>query len=518
MSRDKKSKVDDITKLRKILDKPSDPETKKMISEDEKALNSIQKRLAGETTKTPVKSEIFLRKYDTLEPKVTIRAKTPLPPEPTTPLPIFQPVPVQTIEPIRTQPVTTTLPEFELISTPAPLKSTPSLEVLFANEALYEIEKIEPAVPEFYEVTPSEIPQKTQETKTTMNPDEQPIQRHDLPEWQPLEKEESKEPQEKQQATTTVEFQQIEPEIDSTHDEPSTDDIIPEFEPIETPPPQRVEKPDDWTILPPKKQSKETPIELPVVNPLETPNIKLIKKQERETKKAEKRKEKEAKKQKKLELKKLKKETREKEREAQRLAQEQHSIQQPEPQPVQPEPIAEEKPLKMKIDITAFKGMETIDEKTAELLYKNGYFSIANLKEATIDDLVQIRGIKRKHAKQIKKEVQEKTTTSPEPEFVPLKGKARTAQLKETLDDITEWESYRVENVSEKLVPLDVCTYEDYILYKQTTSSKGRGGKKTTIHFFSKEKPAGSIPAKLPDGYQVAVNKKTKVPYLKKKK
>jgi hypothetical protein len=41
------------------------------------------------------------------------------------------------------------------------LKSTPPREVLFANEALYEIEKIEPTVPEFYEVALSKIPQKT---------------------------------------------------------------------------------------------------------------------------------------------------------------------------------------------------------------------------------------------------------------------------------------------------------------------------------------------------------------------
>ena len=516
MSRDKKSKVDDITKLRKILDNPSDPETKKLISGDEKALNSIQKRLADEPIKTPVKSESFPPKYNTFEPKITIRAKNPPPPEPTAPLPIFQPVPIQPVEPVRVQP-RVTLPEFELVSTPAPMNPTPLIELLFANEALYEIEKTEPPIPEFYEVTPSEIPQKTLETKTTMNHDEQSIQNHHLPEWQPLEENQPKEPQEKSETTATVEFQQVDPELDSTPDDTSTNDTIPEFEPIETPSPQTVEKPDEWTILPSKEQPKETPIEFQSTEPLPAPVLQLTKKQEREAKKTEKRKEKEEKKQKKLELKKLKKETREKEREAQRLASEQQSIQQqPEPQPVQPEPVAEEKPPQMKIDITAFKGMETIDEKTAELLYKNGYFSIDNLQEATIDDLVQIHGIKRKLAKQIKKEVQEKTTTPPEPEFVPIKGKAHKTQIKETSDDITEWESYHVDDASETPVPLDVSTYESYTLYKQTTSKER--GKKTTIHFFSKEKPADSVPTSLPDGYQIAVNKKTGVPYLKKKK
>jgi hypothetical protein len=531
MSRDKKSKVDDITKLRKILDNPSDPETKKLVSEDEKALNSIQKRLAGEKTKTPQKSEIFLRKYDTLEPKITIRTKTPAP-LPTTSLPTFQPVPSQPPKtqspttlptfqlvpepPVKTQPVTP-LPEFELVSTPAPIKSTSVPEILFANEALYEVERIETNIQEFYEVTPIQTPEKPPETKTTMNPDVPTTREQNLPEWQPLEEPQSEEPQKILESNITVEFQQVDPDVESTSDKTTTSDIIPEFEPIDAPSTKTLEKPDDWTTLPLKKKPTETPMDFQPAEPFEPPLQTLTKKQERDAKKAEKQKDKEAKRQNKLELKKLKKEAKEKEQEARRLAQEQQPVQpKPEMTVEQPMQIPEEKPLQIKIDATAFKGIRSIDEKTAEILYKNGYFSIDNLHDATVEDLVQIRGIKRKLAKQIKKEVQQNITVPPEPEFVPIKGKTQMTPLKEASDDITEWESYHVNDSSEPSSPVDVCSYNGYTLYKQITSKLS--GKNTTIHFFSKEKPLGSIPAQLPEGYQIVVNKKTGIPYLKKKK
>jgi len=536
MSRDKKSKVDDITKLRKILDNPSDPEAKKMISEDEKALSSVQKRLAGETTKTPKKPESFPRKYDTLKPKITIRTKTPPLPLPTKPLPTFQPVPDQptkaqpsttlpTFQPVlvqsaKVQPITP-LPEFQLISVPAPTKPAPSTELLFANEALYEVEKIEKSIPEFYEVTPSGTPEKPSEIKTTMNPDSPPILEQNLPEWQPLEEPQPKEPEKTTDSKTTVEFQQVDPLVDSTSNDTKTSDAVPEFEPIDAPSPKITEKQDDWTILPSKEQPTETPLEVQFTATSEPPFQTLTKKQERDAKKTQKRKEKEAKKQKKLELRKLKKETKEKEREAKRLAKEQHSIESTPEKPAdqkaeKPVLVPEEKPLKMNIDTTAFKGIESIDEKTAELLYKNGYFSIDNLKDATVDNLVQIQGIKRKLAKQIIKEVQEKTITPPETEFVPIKGKAHKTPLKEASDDITEWESYHVDDSSEPSAPVDACSYNGYTLYKQITSKNK--GKKPPIHFFSKEKQIDSVPAQLPNGYQIAVNKKTGVPYLKKKK
>jgi hypothetical protein len=41
--------------------------------------------------------------------------------------------------------------------------------------------------------------------------------------------------------------------------------------------------------------------------------------------------------------------------------------------------------------------------------------------------------------------------------------------------------------------------------------------KKRVIHFFSKDEPEDSIPSSLPENYEVKINKKTGVPYIRKK-
>ena len=75
MSREKKSKVDDVVKLRKILDNSSDPNIKELISADEKALDSVRRRLAGDTLKPKSHYDRSFRTFDSLEPRVTIRPK-----------------------------------------------------------------------------------------------------------------------------------------------------------------------------------------------------------------------------------------------------------------------------------------------------------------------------------------------------------------------------------------------------------------------------------------------------------
>ena len=114
MSREKKSKVDDLVKLRKILDNSSDPNIKTMISADEKALDSVRRRLAGDTLKTKPQSDSFFRTFDSLEPKVTVHPKIAVSPRLITPLPKFEP--------------STTLPEFELVSPSTSARSIPSQE------------------------------------------------------------------------------------------------------------------------------------------------------------------------------------------------------------------------------------------------------------------------------------------------------------------------------------------------------------------------------------------------------
>jgi len=484
MSREKKSKVDDLVKLRKILDNSSDPNIKTMISANEKALDSVRRRVTGDTFKTKSQSDSFLRTFDSLEPKVTVHAKIAVSPRFIPPLPKFEP--------------STTLPEFELVTPSVSIRSIPSQELSFTTEELYEIEKINGILPEFSEVTPKEELRKPLGTEMTIKHDETPTLDSSLPEWQPIE--------------------ETQPAEEPVSHAKSAVDHIPEFERIDIAvTPEKVEKAVEREPFPAKQETIETPVEFIPVESLEPQPQKLSKKQEREVKKIQKKKEKEAKQLKKVELKKLKREKRDKEREAKRIVKEQQDVQQtPEEKPSNSEPIIKVESPQIKADLIAFKGIESIDEKTADLLYKNGYFSIENLKDATVDDLVQIRGIKRTLAKQIKKEIEQKTTIPEELEFVPIKQKRGAKKPKEEPEDTAEWESYPVEKIKKKSSLRSACTYKGYVLYKRETGKYS--GKKTTIHFFSKEKPEMAHPVELPDGYQIAVNKKTGIPYLKKKK
>jgi hypothetical protein len=60
-----------------------------------------------------------------------------------------------------------------------------------------------------------------------------------------------------------------------------------------------------------------------------------------------------------------------------------------------------------------------------------------------------------------------------------------------------------------------VYTYDGWTLYKKDV--KLRGGKIQTIYFFSKRTPKSGTPCDMPSGYKVDVNKRTGLPYLKKK-
>jgi hypothetical protein len=59
-----------------------------------------------------------------------------------------------------------------------------------------------------------------------------------------------------------------------------------------------------------------------------------------------------------------------------------------------------------KIDV--FKDIKSIDEDTATLLYESGYTSLDALKNASVKDLSDIKDIKKKTAKKIKEEIEEK--------------------------------------------------------------------------------------------------------------
>jgi hypothetical protein len=60
-----------------------------------------------------------------------------------------------------------------------------------------------------------------------------------------------------------------------------------------------------------------------------------------------------------------------------------------------------------------------------------------------------------------------------------------------------------------------VYTHEGWTLYCKDVKLKG--GKIQTIYFFSKRTPKSGKPCDKPDNMTVGVNKKTGLPYLKKK-
>lgn len=64
--------------------------------------------------------------------------------------------------------------------------------------------------------------------------------------------------------------------------------------------------------------------------------------------------------------------------------------------------------------------------------------------------------------------------------------------------------------------PSQAMAYQhgDYTLYAREVELKG--GHRQVIYFFSQRSPKSGMAVDLPDGYDVAVNKRTGLPYLKK--
>ncbi len=56
--------------------------------------------------------------------------------------------------------------------------------------------------------------------------------------------------------------------------------------------------------------------------------------------------------------------------------------------------------------------------------------------------------------------------------------------------------------------------HNGYTLHAREIALKG--GHKQVIYFFSKRNPKSGMPVEMPEGYSVAVNKRTGLPYLKK--
>lgn len=224
------------------------------------------------------------------------------------------------------------------------------------------------------------------------------------------------------------------------------------------------------------------------------------------------------------------------------------TVEEKEPETVEVEPIRDEDKLTEKkedeenINIEIFEDVDSVDDKTAMLLLKNGYADIESLKKASYKELSKIKGIKRKKAKEIIKDLQEdaeweiidepsEPVKKEKSKSKPLKNKVTkffkrkkekksTGKKEEIKEDISDDDFYMDKNgktlkKTPKKSKKQGYTYKKYTLYEKKVTTKK--GNKRTIRFFSKEKPDDSKPIKLPKGYKVKENKKTGVPYIKKK-
>jgi ERCC4-type nuclease len=192
-----------------------------------------------------------------------------------------------------------------------------------------------------------------------------------------------------------------------------------------------------------------------------------------------------------------------------------------------------EKPSVKKIEKDVFKNIKSIDQETSKLLYENGITSIEVLKDTPIKQLTKIKGIKRKLAKKIKKELKaiskktdengdypssEQVTGEWKIEDVDEKPSEKRLKKNPLIEEVEEeWDSFYDEDKAEQETEeTKGYMHGDYTLYeKQVKIGKG---KKRVVHFFSKAEPEDGEPIDLPPGFEVKVNKKTGVPYLKKKK
>jgi hypothetical protein len=152
--------------------------------------------------------------------------------------------------------------------------------------------------------------------------------------------------------------------------------------------------------------------------------------------------------------------------------------------------------------INVFDDIKSIDYRIAELLYNNRITSIEILRNKSIKELSKIKGIKKKLAKKIKNELNE------------ISVKFESVVTKES-KDLDKNDISMKTNGSDLKINEIIFKYGEYGLYKKEIILGS--GKKRTIRFFSKTKPDEGVPVDLPEEYEVIVNKKTGVPYIRKK-
>jgi Holliday junction resolvasome RuvABC DNA-binding subunit len=162
-----------------------------------------------------------------------------------------------------------------------------------------------------------------------------------------------------------------------------------------------------------------------------------------------------------------------------------------------------------------FNDIKSIDDKISTLLIENGIDTIEKIKDITIKDLTRIKGIRKKIAKQIKKEVelylQENNNKDEE-----YKNINENPYINSEFDEIEdEWETIDEKKLVEDDKKIHGFMYKEYSLYEKQITTKSGNTRK--VRFFSKGEPENAKPIDIPKGYKVEENK-SGVPYLRKKK
>jgi len=527
MTQDKKPKKNDIEKLRMILDSPSDPKVRKIVAKHEKNLESIRERLFGEPSKTKIKytTSDLLKKSDSLEPRVVIHEKE----EEVVPSEIELRIPEQQKEESK--------------------DDDADLQDLFDAEDLYEVEKVDVPEPEFLEVKPKEMekvfektPVETEEPlPIPMQEEKEPTKEvHDkeeeLPEWEPVEETKPKEIEEtveEKEEQTPKEFLEVTTVDEKTMPQDSvgeTEEEIPTWEPIEleeTRAEKEIssevieEKPADETL---GKVSEQKEVE-PEITVKETKaelkrKEKELKKRRKEEQKLKQLEEKKAGREAKQQEWEERKAEREKERNFQMKEYEQKKKQKEEEKQKKLEPKKEKEHIseigareKQEKEVLS-RSERKEQEREAKKAEKERE---AQIKAKLKDDKILATSKKKGLKKLKKKQKEEEKLKKAESKIPKLKGDEELSFEEKIIEDKpTEWESYDIDEIPEEKPDASVYTHGDFTLYKKEI--KTATGKKRTVHFFSKKTPDMGDAVQPPEGYEVKVNRRTNLPYLKKKK
>ncbi len=514
MQENEKSKKKTIEKLRMILDNPYSED---LHIENEKNLDTLRERLAKSNNGNfSYIHETFVSEDDSLKASVTIHKK---------------------------EKDNLVVPEFKQVEPEVEKQK----EEPFKDEELYEVEKVETYLPEFVEVkaeeyTKEEKPESIESEKADVIKSPESIN-EELPEWEPVDAgevkaEEVKEEHEKElpewepisgeepewEKKELPVAEKIKEELPATKEERKID-VFKDIESI-----------DEKTAILLYNNNLASIDDLRRASLKDLTNIKGIKRKlakqikkdiEKEIDKSasivsreestsgeytfldEEVEEEKIKKVDKVAIPEYKS-VKEEKSEQKRETQEWESTSSKEPEWEKKElPVTKEK---RKIDV--FKDIESIDEKTAKLLYKNRIISVDILREKSTNELTKIKGIRRKLAKKIKREVDEAPKRIDRKDKWHVVVNAPNGNIKEKRELKPSFHKDEVPEQKQK----ETKTYRHgaYALYrKEITVSPG---KKRTIHFFSRTEPEDGGPVDLPEGYEVKVNKKTGVPYIRKKK